>query len=82
MVHDIWQRYRQVGARRLAAAALRRLADRVEAPWHRPGQSRGARAATPSLISPEYIRFQQMPHGVLARYVAVAGKQVLEIGGA
>ena len=82
MIHGIWERYRQHGPRRLAATALRRLADRVEAPWPWSGGARRAADAKPTLISPEYIRFQQMPHRILSRYVAVEGKRVLEIGGA
>jgi hypothetical protein len=37
--------------------------------------------ATPTLMSPAYIRFQQMPHQVLSRYIEIAGTHVLEIGG-
>jgi SAM-dependent methyltransferase len=83
MLHGVWNSVREVGPRRTAAAVLRRAADRVEAPWHWPRSIfPAATTATPTLISPDYIRFQQMPHRVLARYVDIAGKHVLEIGGA
>jgi SAM-dependent methyltransferase len=79
-LHDA---YRRLGPRALSAAALRSVANRLETPgnWQpRPPAGRGT--ATPTLISPEYIRFQQMPHRVLSRYVDIQGKRVLEIGGA
>lgn len=82
MTHGFWKRSRRPGARRLIATALRRLADGVERPWPRLAAARGMVSASPTLMSPEYIRFQRMPHRVLARYVAIAGTQVLEIGGA
>lgn len=75
--------YRTLGPRGLAAATLRSVAERVERPWiWRPRTTAARGTTTPTLISPEYIRFQRMPHRVLSRYVGIQGKHVLEIGGA
>lgn len=84
MLQRFHNAYRRLGPRGLAASALRSFADRVEAPWHwhLGCLNPWARTASPTLISPEYILFQQMPHRVLSRYVGIAGKHVLEIGGA
>lgn len=79
-LHDAYLRH---GVRGVVAGALRRAADSLERPWRwRPPFARAAGTATPTLISPEYVRFQRMPHEVLSRYVGIEGKHVLEIGGA
>ena len=83
MLRRLRDAYRRLGPRRLAAAVLRSVADRVEAPWdwQLGCLNPWARTAKPTLISPGYIRFQKMPHQVLSRYVGIEGKHVLEIGG-
>lgn len=83
MWHRLHDTYRRHGARGVVAGALRRAAGRLERPsrWRLPfRQTTGT--ATPTLMSPAYVRFQQMPHQVLSRYVEIAGTHVLEIGGA
>jgi ubiquinone/menaquinone biosynthesis C-methylase UbiE len=84
MLQRLHNAHRRLGPRGLAAAVLRSVADRVEAPWSWPLDRLNpwARTTSPTLISAEYIRFQQMPHRVLSRYVGIEGKHVLEVGGA
>ena len=82
----------RLGYRRTAAAGLRRLAAWLESPCHpradstatplAPSSAANADAATPSLISPAYVAFQEMPARVIARYINLTGRQILEIGGA
>jgi SAM-dependent methyltransferase len=81
-----------LGWRGTARAVLRRLAHWLESPLDRREQSAPTHQsasvvvetdlAAPTLISPDYVAFQQMPARVIARYLNLSGCQVLEIGGA
>lgn len=82
----------RLGYRRTASAGLRRLAAWLERPCEQrlttpatppsPPSASNADAATPSLISPAYVAFQEMPARVISRYLNLSGRQILEIGGA
>lgn len=65
---------------------LRYVADKIESPCYhlrREGiQSKQDPDVSPTLISPEYQYFQELPYRVLSRYLSVSGKDALEIGGA
>lgn len=80
------------GLRRTASAGLNRLSEWLEAPLNRqmssaltkplPPQAIEAGSQAPTLISPAYEAFQQMPAKVIGRYINLKGCRILEIGGA
>lgn len=91
---NLWrlpQTINRLGLRRTTSAGLGRLADWLESPLQQRGNTELKQplaatdeevdSALPSLITDAYTAFQQMPAGVISRYINLQGCRVLEIGG-